>query len=664
MKSLRRALRMSLKYRWSLAVSIVFSFFVALFWGANLGAVYPFIEVVLHNKSLHEWADDRIAQSIQEIAERKLEIEQCRNERLTADDDSRAAIETRIFALTGNIKLQEQKIDQTNKLKPWIQAYAPDDPFETLKLVVLFMILGTLARGIFLAGNMYLVARVSQRTILDMQNQIFQNVLRMEMSEIGVKGTGDLINRIRGETMAIGAAIRTLYGQTIREPMKMGACLLGAAWVNWRLLLFSMIVCPVAMAIMVALARQAKKASRRAMEDSAHLLNRLYQALMYLRIVKSNNMQPYEAGRFQLIARDVYKKAMRIALFNALSRTNNELLSVLVIGLSVLAGGYLVLNQQTHLFGVRMSSMPMDFGQVVLFFAFLIGAVDPLRKLGDVYTELQVGIVAADRVFPIIDQVPQVMEPANPKSLVPSPRSIEFCSVWFSYEPDLPVLRDVSFEVPAGSSLAIIGQNGCGKSTLINLLPRFFDPDSGQISINGLDLKQLSLKDIREDIGYVTQTTMLFGDSVAANISYGSPGATHAEIEAAAKRAHAHSFISQMDQGYESQIGEHGNKLSGGQRQRLSLARAILKNPRILILDEATSQIDNESEQLILDAMREFMKGRTTLIVTHRMATLELVDRILVLAEGRVIDCGTHEELISRCSAYRRLRNLALEVAA
>ena len=664
MRNLRRALRMSLKYRWSLAVSIVFSFFVALFWGANLGAVYPFIEVVLHNKSLHEWADDRIAQSTQEIAEQKLELEQYRNDRLIAADDSQAAIETRIFALTGSIKLQEKKIDQTNKLKPWIQAYAPDDPFDTLKLVVLFMVLGTLARGVFLAGNMYLVARVSQRTILDMQNQIFQNVLRMEMSEIGVKGTGDLINRIRGETMAIGGAIRTLYGQTIREPMKMGACLLGAAWVNWRLLLFSMIVCPVAMAIMVALARQAKKASRRAMEDSAHLLNRLYQALMYLRIVKSNNMQPFEAGRFQLIARDVYKKAMRIALFNALSRTNNELLSVLVIGLSVLAGGYLVLNQQTHLFGIRMSSMPMDFGQVVLFFAFLIGAVDPLRKLGDVYTELQVGIVAADRVFPIIDQVPRVMEPVNPKSQLPCPRSVEFHSVWFSYEPDLPVLRDVSFEVPAGSSLAIIGQNGCGKSTLINLLPRFFDPDSGQISINGLDLKQLSLNDIREDIGYVTQTTMLFGDSVAANISYGSPDATMAEIESAAKRAHAHSFISQLDQGYESQIGEHGNKLSGGQRQRLSLARSILKNPRILILDEATSQIDNESEHLILDTMREFMKGRTTLIVTHRMATLELVDRILVMAEGRVVDCGTHEELISRCSVYRRLRNLALEVAA
>jgi ATP-binding cassette subfamily B protein/subfamily B ATP-binding cassette protein MsbA len=555
-------------------------------------------------------------------------------------------------------------IAQTERIQPWIQAYAPKDPFTTLQLTVLFMVFGTLARGVFLAGNMYLVDRVGHRTILDLQNQIFKNVLNMEMSEIGVKGTGDLTNRIRGETMSIGGALTTLFGKTVREPMKMTACLAGAAWVNWRLLLLSMIVCPLALAIIICLARLTKRANKKAFEESARLMNRLYQALTYLRIVRSYNMQSHEADRFKFVARDVYKKAMRISMYNALSRSNNELLSVLVIGLSVVAGGYLVLNQQTHLFGIRMSLTPMDFGQVMLFFAFLIGAVDPLRKLSDVYNRLQGGVVAADRVFPLIDQQPQVREPSHPKTIPGRAREIEFRNVSFSYQPGIPVLNHVSFRLPANSSLAIVGHNGCGKSTLINMLPRFFDPDQGKVLVNGTDLRDLSLHAVRDDISYVTQTTMLFGDSIAANIAYGMPDATPSQIEAAARKAHAHSFISELEDGYESEVGEHGSRLSGGQRQRLSLARAILKDPKILILDEATSQIDTESEQLIHETLREFIRGRTTLIVTHRMSTLDLVDQILVMADGGVADCGSHEELINRCAIYQRLRNVAFKEAA
>ena len=649
---------MALRYRWSFIGSIVCSCFVALFWGANLGAVYPFIEVVLHNKSLHQWADERISLSELEVETLRSQIKTM--ERLAARDDVQ---EQELKALQSNLAVHKKKIAQTQWLQPWIQKYAPQDPFATLQLIVVFMIGGTFARGIFLAANMYLVDRVGHRTILDMQNRVFNNVLHMEMSEIGVKGTGDLINRIRGETMGIGNAIRTLFGKTIREPMKMAACLAGAAWVNWRLLLFSMIVCPVALMIMVGLARQTKRASKKALEESARLLNRLYQALTYLRIVRSYNMQSHEAERFKVVARDVYKKAMRISAFSAISRTNNELMSVTVIGLSVLAGGYLVLNQQTHLFGLRMSAAPMDFGQVMLFFAFLIGAVDPLRKLSDVYNQVQGGVVAADRVFPIIDQIPQVTDPISPTKLMDGPRDIEFRNVRFEYVEETPVLKNISFKIPAGTSMAIVGHNGCGKSTLSNLVPRFFDATSGQVLINGTDVRNLSLQDIRNEIGYVAQTTMLFGDSIAANISYGNPNASETEIVRAAKRAHADSFIEQLQDGYESQIGEHGGKLSGGQRQRLSLARAILKDPKILILDEATSQIDAQSEKLIHDTLREFMVGRTSLIVTHRISTLDLVDQILVMSEGQIVDCGNHSELISRCREYQDLQNVAREAA-
>ena len=643
---------MATKYKWSLINSVVCSCMVALFWGANLGAVYPFIEVVLHNKSLHDWADEKVVVAQQELEDRQIELAT-----LTAEAD--LPLKKR---LNSEIRIYERELASSLYIQPLIKKYAPDDPFETLKYIVFFMLTGTFIRCVFLAINMYLVERIGQRTILDLQNGVFNNVLAMEMSEVGVNGTGDLINRIRVETEAIGNSITTLFGKTIREPMKMAACLFGAACVNWRLLIFSMIVCPLAVSIMVLLARSAKRANRKAMEDSARVLNRLYQALAYLRMVKLHNMQDEEAGRFKKVASEVYRKAMRISALNALSRSNNEMLSVTVMGLSVLAGGYLVLNQQTHLLFVRMSNTPMDFGQVMVFFAFLIGAVDPLRKMGDVYNKIQAGSVAADRVFPIIDKAPAVQNPAVAKPL-PQDYSVVFDRVSFEYEPNRPVLQDVSFRLPAGASMAIVGQNGCGKSTLTNLIPRFFDPCSGAIKLGGRDIRQFDLNQLRESIGFVTQMTMLFGDTVETNIAYGAASANPLEVQRAAAKAHAHEFISELEDGYQTMLGENGVTLSGGQQQRLSLARAILKDPEVLILDEATSQIDPASERLIHDALKEFISQRTSIIITHRMSTLELVDYILVMKESRVVDYGTHEELMERCPLYARMRTAEFEEA-
>lgn len=306
----------------------------------------------------------------------------------------------------------------------------------------------------------------------------------------------------------------------------------------------------------------------------------------------------------------------------------------------------------------------MDFGRVMLFFTFLIGVADPLRKMADVYNTIQGGVVAADRVFPLIDQVPAVHDSPSPTPLPVGQLQIEFDNVNFSYTDDRRVLNDVSATIPAGASVAIMGNNGCGKSTLINLVPRFYDVGGGSIKIGGVDTRQCSLKDLRGRIGYVTQQTMLFNDTIAENIGYGTTSTSSAAVIDAATKAHAHEFITQLDEGYASQIGEHGGKLSGGQRQRLSLARAILKDPDILILDEATSQIDIESETLIHQTLATFIKGRTTLIITHRVSTLELVDYIMLMNEGAVIDFGTHDQLMARCVDYRRIRNLDFEEAA
>ena len=691
MKNLGRALRMTLRYKWSLIASFFCSVMVAVLWSLNLGAVYPFVEVVLKSKSLHEWVVEQEETSNNLIAEKRSEIETLESElekasgnldssdsasndsstaATSSGDASASLIRNKINAARYDIEIQEAQSAGRAKLAPYISKYAPESPFATLAWLMGFMFLGTVVRGLFLMGSMVSVARVGQRTMLDMQNEVFENVLDMEASELGVKGTGDLIGRIRGETGAICQAISTLFGKTVREPLKMIACLSGAAWVNWRLLLFSMLICPIAGFLMIKLAQVTKRANKRAMEESARLLNRLYQALTYMRVVKAFTNEDNERTRFKVVAHDVYKKSMRISIFGALSRINNELLGVTMITVSVLAGGYLVLNSTCYMFGIRMCTAPMSFGALMMFFGFMIGVADPLRKLADVYNNIQGGVVAADRVFPLMDQIPAVRNPANPKPIPAGELEIQFDNVRFEYEPGNQILNGITASVPAGTSLAIVGHNGCGKSTLINLIPRFFDtkgtgsiPD-GAIKIAGIDVRDVELKQLRQKIGYVTQQTMLFNDSIADNIAYGKSELDMTEIRSAAMKAHAHEFIEELEDGYETMIGEHGSRLSGGQRQRLSLARAILKDPEILILDEATSQIDPESEKLIHETMSEFIKGRTTVVITHRLSTLDLVDRIMMMKDGEVVDCGTHEQLLGRSSEYRRLRNLHMEEVA
>ena len=279
--------------------------------------------------------------------------------------------------------------------------------------------------------------------------------------------------------------------------------------------------------------------------------------------------------------------------------------------------------------------------------------------------------MASNRVFPLIDIRAAVTEPASPAPMPTGNQglTVSLDNTWFEYQPDTPVLKGVSLNFPACSSTAIVGHNGSGKSTLINLVPRFFDPsgndgECGTVRVGGQDIREFSIGDLRRTVGYVTQQTMLFNDTVANNIAYGSPDASMSEIVAAAKDAHADDFISVLESGYDTMIGQSGRTLSGGQRQRISLARAILKNPQVLILDEATSQIDPESENLIHQTLREFIRNRTTIMISHRVSTLDLVDQIVIMKDGTVVDSGTHSQLIARCREYQQMRNGYVEGAA
>jgi ATP-binding cassette subfamily B protein/subfamily B ATP-binding cassette protein MsbA len=300
-----------------------------------------------------------------------------------------------------------------------------------------------------------------------------------------------------------------------------------------------------------------------------------------------------------------------------------------------------------------------------VFYGFLIGTSDPARKLSSVVGSIQAGAAAADRVYAVLDQQPTIVDRTAARRLTTSTRDIEFRSVHFHYRAGEPVLKGIDLKIPFGETLAIVGPNGCGKSTLAKLMLRFYDPTQGSVHIGGVDLRQQKLRDLRRQIGTVTQHTWLFDDTVMNNIRYGRPHASDSEVISAARLAHADHFITHvLEHGYETQIGEAGGRLSGGQRQRIALARAILCDPAILILDEATSQVDVESEQLTHQALQQFKAGRTIMLITHRLTTLSLADRILVMDDGRISDLGTHDELVARCELYRRLYQVSLKAAA
>jgi subfamily B ATP-binding cassette protein MsbA len=376
-------------------------------------------------------------------------------------------------------------------------------------------------------------------------------------------------------------------------------------------------------------------------------------------------MERHENNRFRRTTREVYRKSMKIMFYHGLTKFSDEVLGICVICISILAGGYLVLNQETHLFGMAMTARPLNLASLLLFYGFLIGASDPLRKLSGFLNQAQAGAAAADRIYPLLDREPSIVEIENAIAVKDVCKPIVFDHVTFYYNEKELVLRDINLKIECGETLAIVGPNGCGKTTLANMVPRFFDPIEGQVLLGDETLRDLSIQDLRRKIGIVTQQTILFDDTVMNNIRYGSSRASDEDVMNAAKKAHAHGFImDKLDHGYDTNVGESGGRLSGGQRQRISLARAILRDPQIMILDEATSQIDPESEQLIHNALQKFTKDRTTIMITHRLSTLSLADRIMVMNEGRIVDLGTHDQLASRCELYQRLYQLTFKESA
>jgi len=662
MKNFGRVVRLALRYRLVFALSLVCALFVGVLWGANIGTVYPFAEIAFQGESLQQWLTREIEEAETTLDMMEAEIEQLRRKADRADDQKKPSLEARISLRRSRILAEREAIARYQWMQPYVERYLPNDPFRTLALLVGLLLIGTVVKDAFLVANSVLIARLAQLGTFELRKLFYRRTLQMDLAHFSNEGTSDLMSRFTHDMNCVADGLSTLFGRLVREPLKAVACLVGAAFICWRLLLLSLIVAPIAGLLIQWLAKLIKRANRRAMEEMAQLYNTLEETFRGIKIVKAFTMEPQERWRIHLNSKQYYNRAMRIAQYDALIRPVNEIMGILTICLALLGGAYLVISGETHLLGIRMSQRPLDLGALLVFYGLLAGVADPLRKLSDVFASLQRAGAASDRIYEKLDREASVRDPETPRALPRHHLDLVFDGVDFAYQPGKPVLEAVNLRIRFGETIALVGPNGCGKSTLANLIPRFSDPTAGEIRLDGVALGDARLKDLRAQIGLVAQESLLFNDTVFKNIQYGSPQATREDVIAAAKQAHAHRFIEQeLSHGYDTIVGPSGSRLSGGQRQRISLARAILHDPSILILDEATSQVDLESEQLIQKVLERFVRDRTVVMITHRMSLLTMADRIVVMEAGRILDVGTHEQLIARCDLYRRLYQIQFD---
>jgi ATP-binding cassette subfamily B protein/subfamily B ATP-binding cassette protein MsbA len=664
MGNFARTTRLALKHYWTVAASIGCALVVAVLWSGNISFLYPLVEVVGKNQSLSQWVDESIGDSEAAIAKyTTLEDESAKQ--LALEPEAAPTLTKQQRSAAARREAAEADLDRFQRLKPWIDSYLPNDPFRTLAVIVVALLVCTIVKDSFMTTGSFLVDRVSQLAVFDLRKQFYRRTLRMDLATFNESGTSDLLSRFTHDTESIGGGIQTLFGRAIREPLKMIGCLAVAAYICWQLLLLSMVVAPLAALLITFLAKTLRRANRKALEQMSSLYTILVESFGGIKVVKAFTMERYERNRFHLNCKNFYRKTMRIALFDGLINPVTEVMGMSTICLAILFGAYLVMSHETHLLGIRMCTRPLSLGELLWFYGMLAGISDPARRLAEVFNKLQRAAAAADRVYQLLDREPTIFDPPHPRPVARHHRELVFDRVSFRYLPQQLVLDEIDLTIPFGETIALVGPNGCGKTTLANLIPRFFDPVTGSVRLDGIDLREVRLRELRNQIGLVTQETLLFDTTVANNIRYGCPWATNDQVIEAARQAHAHKFIEQkLENGYQTVVGQAGVRLSGGQRQRIALARAILRDPAILILDEATSQIDLESEQLIHKVLEQFVRNRTTIIVTHRLATLALADRIAVMQSGRITDLGTHDQLMDRSEHYQRLHQVQLRETA
>jgi ABC-type multidrug transport system fused ATPase/permease subunit len=677
-----RATRYLAPHRRLVVISVLCAFLVGLTFTGGLSTMLPILRVLMNGDTIQAWADRIIVEQRLGLKlvddPKELRVARVNDDGVASAAGIKGGDAIAILPSTGvagDLEMlarpQSESIPLmvTHPSGQWVNpvvnlpptrwyfaafyrgaAILPTHPVRAIAAVFAFMFVLALVGNVVRFYQEYFSDKAAILAVNDIRRKLYDHVLHIPVGFFGLKGTSDVTSRLVQDAQGLQDGFKTVLGQTIQEPIKAAFAFGLALWFDWQLTMFIVLFGPLMFAIIKKFGKKMRRASRKALQSSAIMLGQLEASLAGVRVVKAAGAERYERRRYTGIMDSLVDEQLRMSRIDATSTPILEMLTLVVVGAIVLYAAYLVRVKNT-----------LDATTFFGLMACLMAIGESLRKFSKVNNALQKSNAAAARIFETLDvPVERPRELAKRgealKKLAPIQRNVTFENVAFTYPgAPAPALRGIDLTIPRGQSVAVVGRNGSGKTTLLALLPRFYSPDSGRICIDGVDIATVTLKSLRSQIGIVTQEPIVFPGTIAQNIAYGLPQATRQEIEAAAKQAFAHDFITEKPLGYDTLLEGVGSQLSGGQRQRLCIARAILRQTPILILDEATSQVDAESEHLIQQAIEKLMHERTTFVIAHRFSTILSADTIVVLDKGQVVGQGKHDELLRTCETYKNL---------